>query len=165
MFSQVKQKHKDMPASKSFKVFGQKAVSAIVKEFKQLNDGAFPGKPVVGEVNPDTLSEKQKNQALSAVNLVKEKRNGTIKGRTCANGSKQHRYLKDFESVASPTVSTDALMLTLLIDAIEGRDVATFDVPGAYLHANIPEDKRVLLRLDGQFVDIMVGVNPDFKNM
>ena len=162
-FAQAQMKHKDIPASKAFKVIGEKAIAAIVKEFKQLNDGAMPGKPVIGEVNPDKLTDEEKLKALSAVNLVKEKRNGIVKGRTCANGSKQRRYLKDFESVASPTVGLDALVLTTLIDATEGRDVATFDVPGAYLHANMPEDKRVLLRLDGQFVDIMCEVNPSFR--
>ena len=86
-----------------------------------------------------------------------------IKGRTCANGSKQHLYLQEDETVASPTVSIEALITTLIISGYEGRDVASFDVPGAYLHATMPEDKRVLLRLDGECVDIMCDVNPSFK--
>ena len=124
-----------MSAKQGIKKFGERAVAAIIKEFKQLNDGPMEGKSVIGEVNPDELTPEQKKQALAAVNLIKLKRNGNIKGRTCANGSKQRRYLRDGESVSSPTVSLEALITSLITAAIEERDVASFDVPGAYLHA------------------------------
>ena len=95
---------------------------------------------MVDGVDPKTLTEEEKQQALDAVNLIKEKRTGEIKGRTCANGSKQHLYLKENESVASPTVSLEGLITSLIIDAYEGRDVSSFDVPGAYLHAKMPSE-------------------------
>jgi hypothetical protein len=66
------------------------------------------------------------------LNLLKEKRNGDLKGRTVADGSKQ-RGLYPRSETASPTVSTIALILTILIDAYERRNVATADVAGAYL--------------------------------
>ena len=103
------------------------------------------------------------HRALEAVNLIKEKRNGIIKGRTCANGSKQKRYLKEEDVIASPTVALESLLTSLVIDVYEGRDVGTFDVPGAYLHAEMPKDKRVLMCLRGEFVDIMCDVNPEYK--
>ena len=62
-------------------------------------------------------------------------------GRTCADGSKQKRYLGKDESVASPTVSPESLFTTLVIDAHEERDITTFEIPGAYLHAEMPVDK------------------------
>ena len=34
------------------------------------------------------------------------------------------------------------------------------DVPGAYLNAEIPEDKFILLKIERYFVDIMCEVNP-----
>ena len=40
----------------------------------------------------------------------------------------------------------------------------SFDVPGAYLHADIPDDKFVLLKIEGEFVDIMIEVNPEYAN-
>ena len=52
-------------------------------------------------------------------------------------------------------------MSTLLIDAMEQRDVAVFDVPGAYLYTEIPEDKQILLRIRDEFVIIMYEVNPE----
>ena len=59
--------------------------------------------------------------------------------------------------------------MSLLIDAYEGRDVGTYDVPGAYLQAELaprPNNERVLMKLVGNFVDIMCKVNPEhLKNV
>jgi hypothetical protein len=38
------------------------------------------------------------------------------------------------ESVSSPTVSTESTLLTAVIEALEGRDVATCDIPNAFIH-------------------------------
>ena len=43
-------------------------------------------------------------------------------------------------------------MVTMLIDTYEGRDIATYDVPGAYLYAILSPNKskeRVLMKLEG----------------
>ena len=55
----------------------------------------------------------------------------------------------------------DVLLVSLVIDALEGRDIAIFDVPGVYLWADIPEEKEAILKLKGNFVDIMCDVNPE----
>ena len=52
-------------------------------------------------------------------------------------------------------------MTTLVLDAFQGCDFAIFDVPGAYLNADIPNEKYFRLKLEGRFVDIMCNVNPD----
>mmetsp|Transcript_11002 Transcript_11002/g.16107 ORF Transcript_11002/g.16107 Transcript_11002/m.16107 type:complete len:120 (+) Transcript_11002:2299-2658(+) len=54
-------------------------------------------------------------------------------------------------------------MTTLLIGAHEGQKFISFDVPGAFLQAEMAEDKLVLLKLKGQFVDMMCDINPEFK--
>ena len=51
----------------------------------------------------------------------------------------------------------------LIINAHEGRDVANFDVPGEYLNVDNPEVKFVLLKIEGEFLDIMCEVNPEHK--
>ena len=51
-------------------------------------------------------------------------------------------------------------METLVVDVYEVRDVAIFDVPGAYLNTYMPNEKYVRLNLEGEFVDIMCDVNP-----
>jgi hypothetical protein len=50
-------------------------------------------------------------------------------------------------------VSTDALLLPLMIDAKENRDVATADVAGAYLHAE----------MDGASAGIMCDVFKGYR--
>ena len=65
------------------------------------------------------------------------------------------------EEASSPTLSLEALLSMLIIFGHEQRSTAVFDVPGAYLHA--PPGKFVLLKITGEFVDIMCEVNPEFK--
>ena len=76
------------------KKFGDRAIAAMLSEYKQLNTGVLPGKPVFGCISPGSITFEEKRGALDAVNLIKKKRSGKSKGRTCANGSKQKRYLK-----------------------------------------------------------------------
>ena len=91
--------------------------------------------------------------------MIEEKRSGAIKGRMCAYGSKQRHYLKYGDSVASPTVSIEGLITTMVIAAYEQRKAISFDVLGAFLQAKLPDDKMLLLRLTGDFVDIMCDIN------
>ena len=121
-----------------------------------MEHGPIPGKRVLRALDPDMMSSEEKKKALNAINLIKKKQDGTIKGKTCADGSKQHLYLKEYESVSSPTVFLEALFTTLLVDVFEGRDIATVDIPGAYLHAEMPKDKTVIIKLKGKFVSIML---------
>jgi hypothetical protein len=65
---------------------------------------------------------------LRAINLIKEKRSGKIKGRAVADGSETRKYIPR-EEVTSPTIATTSLFTSLVIDAQEGRAVHTFDVP------------------------------------
>ena len=109
------------------------------------------------------MSREEKKRALEAVNIIAEKRCGKIKGRTCADGSKQRRYLNHEETISSPTVGLESILCTLIIDAYKGRSVRIFDVPGAYLHAEVPKGKTILMKLRGEFVDIMCEVNSKYQ--
>ena len=42
--------------------------------------------------------------------------------------------------MALPKLLLEGLFATLVIDAYEGIEVSTFDVPGAYFYADIPKD-------------------------
>eukprot|EP00957_Ditylum_brightwellii_P088832 6764817-Ditylum_brightwellii.AAC.1 len=57
---------------------------------------------MVEPIDADILTADNKKKALDVVNLFKEKRDGQIKGQTCANGSKHRQYLKYRDTVASP---------------------------------------------------------------
>ena len=48
--------------------------------------------------------------------------------------------LKEGESVSSPKTLIKGLFSRLVIDVYKGREVANFDVLGAYLHADMPKD-------------------------
>ena len=146
-----------MTAKKGIEKFGEVAIAAMFKEYAILDN-----LDVFGTIDPDKLTLIQKQRALRAINLIKEKRCGRVRGRTCADGRSQRAYVPR-EEAASPTVSTEALLATLLIDAKEQRDVAVFDVPSAYLHADMPAHKFVVLKIEGDFVDIMCDVNPKYK--
>ena len=84
-------------------------------------------------------------------------RSGQIKGQTVTDRSAQRKHFTKEEAV-SPTVSTDALMITLAIDAMEDHDVASADVVRAYLNADMPA--FTLLKLTGKKVEILCKVNP-----
>ena len=90
--------------------------------------------------------------------LIKEKLRGKVKGQKCSDGITQRGYILR-EDASSPTLSLEALLSIFLVDAYKGHDVAIFDVRGAYLNANISNEKYVSIKLEGEFVDIMCGVN------
>ena len=148
-----------MSAKRGIKLFKERAIAAMYKNLNQLDKGAMPNKPVVLPQDSTKLARKEKREDLEAVNLIKEKRTGTIKGRTCTNESKQRSFLKYGEDFALPKISLEALFISLVIDTHEGRDIATFDIPGAYLRGEMPEDKQILLKLRDKSVDIMCDIN------
>jgi hypothetical protein len=63
--------------------------------------------------------------------------------------------------ITSPTVSSEAQLLSLLIDAHEGHDVATVDVVGACLRAYM--DDEVIMKFSSEFVDILLGMKPEYE--
>ena len=134
---------------------GKDAEAALMAEFSQFED-----LDVYEALDPSKLTRTQKRAALRAINVFKEKRNGKLKGRTCADGRSQ-RTLYDKSQTASPTVSTDALMLSIIIDAFEARDVATADVVGAYLKAFM--DDFVIMKFVGPSVRILCELNPEHE--
>lgn len=60
-------------------------------------------------------------------------------------------------------MSLEALIVTLLIDAVEERGVAVFDVPEAFLQSEFSKEKIMLAKIMGAFVDIMCSVNPEVQ--
>ena len=92
---------------------------------------AFPGKQVVQEaIEQSELTKRDKSTALDTINLIKVKKNGVIKGRMCADGSKEQYFLKEY--------ALEAVISTLLVDVL--LDVAIFDIHGTYLHTPMPDE-------------------------
>jgi hypothetical protein len=88
---------------------------------------------------------------------LKEKRCGRIKARGCADGRKQRLY-KDKSETSSPTVMTQSVFLTSVIDAMERRNVMTIDVPGAFMHSDM--DELIHIKLEGPMAELLTKVNP-----
>ena len=62
-----------MSGTQGIKKHGEKAVAAVFKELKQLDVGAIDRKPVIAPIDVKTLTRAEKEQALEAINLIKEK--------------------------------------------------------------------------------------------
>jgi len=107
--------------------------------------------------DPKGLSIKDRRAALEYLMFLKKKHCGKIKARGCADGQKQRAYLLK-EETSSLMVSTEALFLTCVIDAEEGQDVTTVDVPGAFMHADM--NKTVWVRLVGMMAELLIKIDP-----
>ena len=111
-------------------------------------------------IHANTLILEEKRIALEALCLITEKRDGRIKGRKVAVGSKERTYDGyDMSDGSSPTVQTDSITLAGVIDAHERRDTATMDIGNAYLTAE--NDENIVMVLRAKLAEMMVRVNPD----
>ena len=61
--------------------------------------------------------------------------------------------------MTSPTVSMESVFLTSVINAYERRDVACYDILGAFLHADSNKDITIVLK--GKLTELMVQVAPN----
>jgi hypothetical protein len=99
---------------------------------------------------------RKKRKTLKYLMFLKEKRTGIIQGRGCTDGYKQQSLVTK-ENASSPTVSLESLLLTCVIDAMERRYVATTDIPGAFMLADM--DELVHIRFGGTLVELLVRIN------
>jgi hypothetical protein len=112
---------------------------------------------VFKEVSYESLSAEDKRNALPILLFLTMKRDGTVKGRACADGRKQ-RIWTTKEDSSSPTIAIEALFYTLMIDALERRHVATCDIPGHFLQTDM--EGRLILRIDGALALLLVEIDP-----
>ena len=84
----------------------------------------------------------------------------TIMGRGCADGRK-HRDWISKEDTPSPTVSTEGLMLLCMIDTMEGREVETTDIPGAFLQTDYDKGD-IPIRLEESMVTLLGEIDPKY---
>jgi hypothetical protein len=136
------------------KKFGKVGETATVTELTQLHTYE-----TYHPVHTKLLSPKERLQALLSLMNIVEKRNGQVHARAVADGSKERTqpgYKK--EDGASPTVATNSIMITTAINAHEQPNVATIDIPGAFLHAY--NNKETFMLLKGHLAKLMVQVDP-----
>ena len=142
-----------MTMKKGLKMFGKQGEEAVKKELQQLHERA-----VIKPIAAPMMTRDEKRKSLQYLMFLKRKRCGKIKARGCADGRPQRLYTAKEDST-SPTVAIESVFLTSVIDALEGRDVATVDVPGAFMQADM--DEKVHVRLTGTMVKLLVEIDPD----
>ena len=140
-----------MSAKKGIRMFGEKALEAIAKEYSQLDELTVFIPRIANE-----LSYAERRNSLNIIDLIKEKRCGKIKGRTVVDGRGQ-REMYDKYDTSSPALAIESFVATLVIDSAEERDVAVCDVVGAFLKADQPD--FVLLRVTGPVINAIVRAN------
>ena len=77
----------------------------------------------------------------------------TIKGRGCADRRKHQDWISK-EDTSSPTVFTEGLILSCMIDVMEAREVATTDIPGAFLQ-NDYDKGDIHIKLGGSMITLL----------
>ena len=142
-----------MNIKQGLKMFGEAGVEAVKKEMQQLHD-----RKVMIAWDPSELTPGLKREALAYLMFLKRKRGGKIKGCGCTDGHKQRVYTAK-EDASSPTVATEAVFLMAVIDAMEQREVAMFNVPGAFMQADM--DELVHVRFTGKMVDLLLEIDRD----
>jgi hypothetical protein len=100
---------------RGLKKFKVKAEEAVSKELMQLHM-----KDTFEPQDVKTLTGDQKKSALESLLFLKDKRDGTIKGRTCIDGRKQRECLNKSDAT-SPTVALEPVLINTTIDAFERR--------------------------------------------
>ena len=122
------------------KKFQEREEKGVTTELAQMHKIA-----VFAPIMKSYLTFDEKKKAISTLMFLKEKWAKTVKGWFCADGRKQRGdWMK--QETTSPTVSNQSLFLTLVVDAHERRDVACYDIPGAFLHADSNEDIAMVLK-------------------
>ena len=139
---------------KAKELFGDKSDAAVMKELSQIHDFE-----TYVPLHAKDLSWDEKKKALESLIFITEKRNGDIKARKVADGSKQRTYDGyDKSDGSAPTVITESIFLTGVIDAHEGRAVAVLDIANAFLQADNDETVNMVLR--GKLAEMMVRLDP-----
>ena len=138
--------------NKGLKVFKEKGEEAVLAELQQLHD-----RKVLNPKKWHELTYQQRKMALQYLMFLKEKRSGKIKARGCADGRSQRAYTPK-EEASAPTVSIESVMMSCTIDAAEGRDVATVDIPGAFMQSD--QEDMVHMKLQGPMAELLVKLEP-----
>jgi hypothetical protein len=114
-------------------------------------------------LKPSEVDRNNRYEAFNYLMFLKRKRCGKIKAQGCADRRPQRECISKDES-SSTTLSIHALLMTkCLMDAIEGRKVATCDIPGAFLQANWPADQDCYLKFQGAMVSMICDIVAKYR--
>ena len=87
-----------------------------------------------------SLTANQRKKVLESHIFVERKQDGVLKARQVDVNNKQWGYIMK-EDASSPTVFSEAVMLTCIIDANENREVAIVDISNAFVQTVVEDEK------------------------
>jgi len=134
------------------KAFGNKGDEAVLKEIKKLHT-----QQALMPCSSNRMSHEERKKALRYLMFLKEKQDGTIKARGCADSRLQRVYTNK-EDTSSPTISIEAMMLSCTINEKENRYIVVSDIQGALLHAVMQDNVHMLL--EGTVAEMIVKLDP-----
>lgn len=124
-------------------------MEAVRIEMQQLHDREV-GEPE----DASLLTWEEKQKALAYLMFLKENVMGRLKA---GDVPTDENNACKCPRTSSPTVSMEAVFISCGIDAKEERDVATADIPGAFMHADM--EGIVRIRLEGTMVALLLQID------
>jgi hypothetical protein len=151
---------------RAIKTYGEPAARSIQSELQQMIDK--------GVWHPLSFKDMTKQQRLSAIRakmFVTEKffPNGIfdkIKSRLVARGDMQDRSLYGENDTSAPTAELSSVLSVAAIAACESRYVATCDIGGAFLNADMfkGNGRKVIVKLDKHVTKMLTKLKPDYES-
>jgi hypothetical protein len=135
------------------KKFQDRGKTGLGKELTQMHN-----MEVFCPVTGDLLTKEERKKAIASLMFLKEKRDHSVKARMCANGQKQRGDWTN-QDMTSPTMSTEAAFIIMVVNVYKGCNVACFNIPGTFLHAD--SDKDITRILKGRLAELMVQIAPN----
>ena len=149
----------------AIKTYGEPARNSIEKELQQFID-----KGVWHPVSFEGMSKEQRKAIIRAKMFVTEKffPNGgfdKIKSRLVARGDMQDRSLYGDDDTSAPTAELSSVFSVAAIAACESRYVATCDIGGAFLNADMfkGSGRTVIVKLDPHITKMLTKLKPDYE--
>jgi hypothetical protein len=139
----------------ALKQWGKDAKAAVEAEAKQLH-----WRNSFRPVHWKNVDKERGKQILELHVFVKKNCTGQIKACKVAGGNKQRDFISK-ENASSPTVATESVLLTSLVDVQENHDVAIVDIPNAFIQTVVENNEdKVIMRIRGHMMDVLVKVAP-----
>jgi urease gamma subunit len=90
--------------------------------------------------------------------FLKQKKDGSVKGRAVARGNKQCDYISK-EDTSSPTATTESILIISVIAVEENRDTAIVDIPNVFIQTRVErEEDKVIIHVQGYLVDVLCKI-------
>ena len=144
-------KAQQMSIQRGKKIHGTKGKDLPMKEIKNLT----MKNPCFGEIKFDDATQEMKDRALLLSMLMGLKRNGYLKTRGVANGSKKCLCADKIEC-SFPTLDFCAFKHAHGVMAKETRGFATVDLPGLFLQTDRDGEELMLLKLKSAIALLLV---------